>query len=238
MGRMPSAPDPASPSAPDPASPPDPARLPDPDKTALRRSLRAARREHAATADRSAEGAALARALLPLVAASGGCVAAYEALPTEPPTEALIAALLDDGYEVLVPVLLDDLDLDWRPAEHPHHRTTPTAPPRAGTAQVRTGTELGRDAIGTARVIVVPALAVDRDGVRLGQGGGSYDRALARRDPEALVVALLHDGELVDGPLPHEPHDQRVDAVITPGRGLVLLPAPRAPGVAGRSRRR
>ncbi len=151
-------------------------------------------------------------------------MAAYESLPTEPPTEGLIAALLDHGVRVLVPVLEADLDLDWRPAEHPEHRTGASAPPRAGAAQLRTGSELGHDAIGTAQVVVVPALAVDRGGVRLGQGGGSYDRALARRSPGALVVAVVHDEELVDGPLPHEPHDQPVDAVVTSGLGLVRLP--------------
>jgi 5-formyltetrahydrofolate cyclo-ligase len=209
------------------------AHLPDPRKTELRRTLRAARREHAPAADRATEGAAIARAVLALLEVApppgttpGGawCVAAYESLPTEPPTEGLIAALLDHGVRVLVPVLEADLDLDWRPAEHPEHRTGASAPPRAGAAQLRTGSELGHDAIGTAQVVVVPALAVDRGGVRLGQGGGSYDRALARRSPGALVVAVVHDEELVDGPLPHEPHDQPVDAVVTSGLGLVRLP--------------
>jgi 5-formyltetrahydrofolate cyclo-ligase len=73
-------------------------------------------------------------------------------------------------------------------------------------------------------MVVVPAVAVDARGARLGRGGGSYDRALARIAPETLVVALLHDGEVVDE-LPDEPHDRRVDAVITPGDGLVMLPA-------------
>jgi 5-formyltetrahydrofolate cyclo-ligase len=73
-------------------------------------------------------------------------------------------------------------------------------------------------------MVVVPAVAVDARGVRLGRGGGSYDRALARVAPDTLVVALLHDGEVVEE-LPYEPHDRRVDAVITPSGGLVMLPA-------------
>jgi 5-formyltetrahydrofolate cyclo-ligase len=60
--------------------------------------------------------------------------------------------------------------------------------------------------------------------VRLGRGGGSYDRALSRIRPNALVVALLYDGELVET-LPAEPHDRRVTAVILPGYGLIRLPA-------------
>jgi 5-formyltetrahydrofolate cyclo-ligase len=68
----------------------------------------------------------------------------------------------------------------------------------------------------------VPALQVDRDGNRLGRGGGSYDRALARAT--GLTVALLHDDELV-AELPHEPHDVPVRAVATPTGGLVRLPS-------------
>jgi 5-formyltetrahydrofolate cyclo-ligase len=78
-------------------------------------------------------------------------------------------------------------------------------------------------AITEATVVVVPAVAVDRTGVRLGRGGGSYDRALSRIRPNALVVALLYDGELVDT-LPVEEHDQRVAAVILPGSGMIRLP--------------
>jgi 5-formyltetrahydrofolate cyclo-ligase len=70
--------------------------------------------------------------------------------------------------------------------------------------------------------VLVPALAVDRSGVRLGRGGGSYDRALASHRSHAPVIALLHPGELVED-LPAEPHDVRVDAVALPGR-IVRLP--------------
>ena len=66
-------------------------------------------------------------------------------------------------------------------------------------------------------------------GVRLGRGGGSYDRALARAT--GLVVALLHDGELLDR-LPREPHDLPVHAVALPG-GVTVLAGPdygRRPG--------
>ncbi len=79
---------------------------------------------------------------------------------------------------------------------------------------------------GSAGLVLVPALAVDRRGVRMGRGGGSYDRVLARlaapgRRP--LVVALLHDGEIVDE-VPAEPHDRAVDAALTPGSGFTRFP--------------
>jgi 5-formyltetrahydrofolate cyclo-ligase len=80
----------------------------------------------------------------------------------------------------------------------------------------------GVDAIRTAALVIVPALAVDRStGVRLGQGGGSYDRALARVGPNVPTVALLHDGELLDG-VPAEPHDRPVRHAALPG-GIVRL---------------
>ena len=70
---------------------------------------------------------------------------------------------------------------------------------------------------GNIDVVIAPALRVDRSGVRLGQGGGSYDRALiADVAKEAWKVALLHDEEVSSEPLPHEDHDVRMDAVALP----------------------
>lgn len=108
---------------------------------------------------------------------------------------------------VIVPEMLPDKDLDWH--------------------ELRDGIEgarLGLEGIAAAVLILVPALAVDLFGTRLGQGGGSYDRALARRHPDALVVAVVNDDESGDWSLPHEAHDVRVDAVITPRDGLSLIP--------------
>jgi 5-formyltetrahydrofolate cyclo-ligase len=66
--------------------------------------------------------------------------------------------------------------------------------------------------------MVCPGLAADRSGGRLGRGGGSYDRALART--RARRVLLLHDGEVLDS-VPAQPHDQPVDVIVTPTRTLV-----------------
>ena len=52
-------------------------------------------------------------------------------------------------------------------------------------------------------MVLVPALAVDRTGMRLGRGGGSYDRALGRVPVGTFVCALLYDGEVLD----RVPHD-------------------------------
>lgn len=65
-------------------------------------------------------------------------------------------------------------------------------------------------------LVVVPLLAFDRQGQRLGQGGGYYDRALedlkARR--EVFALGLAYSGQQTAN-LPHEPHDQALDAILT-----------------------
>jgi 5-formyltetrahydrofolate cyclo-ligase len=169
-------------------------------KTELRRRLRSARRQRLPERDIEAEGTALADAVATLVEElTDGrvCrVAAYESRATEPPTHLLVERLTAKGYEVVVPITLGDLDLDWQVS---------------GTTK-----PLGRNAIHEARLIVTPALAVDRTGHRLGQGGGSYDRALARRRPDAVVVALLFDDEvLAAGEVPVGDHDLPVGLVVT-----------------------
>ncbi|MGQ0847378.1 MAG: 5-formyltetrahydrofolate cyclo-ligase [Sporichthyaceae bacterium] len=143
-------------------------------------------------------------------------VAAYVSLTGEPGTGALRAALGEAGHRVLLPVLRADLDLDWAldvGGLRPGLRGTrePAGPP------------LGVEAITGADVVLVPGLLVGRDGTRLGRGGGSYDRALARRSSTALVAMLCFAEEIVET-VPTAPHDARVDAALTPG-GLVGLGA-------------
>ena len=196
-----------------------------PDKQTLRRLLRAQRRSLAPQRDRGADANAIASAAgafldtlslpSPPPGATGDhstygwrpCVAIYRSLPTEPPTQALASMLHARGVAVIVPEMLDDMDLDWHELR----------------ADGKEGPALGPKAIGTALVILTPALAVDHNGTRLGQGGGCYDRALARRRPDAIVVAIVNDQEYAAWPLPRDPHDVRVHAVITPGSGLMPI---------------
>jgi 5-formyltetrahydrofolate cyclo-ligase len=113
----------------------------------------------------------------------------------------------------LLPVLLPDDDLDWARYDGE------LVPGRRGLLEPP-GPRLGVAAVATCDVVLVPALRVDRAGNRLGRGGGSYDRALARAT--GLTVALVHDDEVVDE-VPHEPHDVPVRAVATLTGGLVVL---------------
>lgn len=145
-------------------------------------------------------------------------ISSYVSIGTEPATLEINDALAGRGVHVLLPVLQPDLDLDWCG----YDRATGLVGGPRGLLEPR-GSRLGPEAIAAADLVVVPAVAVGRDGSRLGRGGGSYDRALARLGPGVPVVALLYDGELLDS-VPAEPHDRRVTAVVTPD-GLVDLPA-------------
>jgi 5-formyltetrahydrofolate cyclo-ligase len=140
-------------------------------------------------------------------------VAAYVSVGTEPGTGRLLEALAAAGKRVLLPVLLPDGDLDWAV----YDGEAGLVPARFGLLEP-SGPRLGPDAVATADVVVVPALAVDRHGTRLGRGGGSYDRALARVPVGTFVCAALYEDELLDE-VPRAGHDRSVTAVVTP-RGI------------------
>ncbi|MEU7982149.1 5-formyltetrahydrofolate cyclo-ligase [Micromonospora sp. NPDC049081] len=180
---------------------------------ARRRALTAAHRAAAATRVQ-AELTALVRRLRP--ATMTGYVPVGSE-PGGPDLPEVLRAALPAGAELLLPVLRDDLDLDWAPYAGPG---TLVAAGRG--MREPDGPRRGRTAIVGASLVVVPALAVDRHGLRLGRGGGSYDRALARVPAATMTVALLHDGELLPA-LPAQPHDRPVRAALTPSEGLRLL---------------
>jgi 5-formyltetrahydrofolate cyclo-ligase len=145
-------------------------------------------------------------------------VAAYVAMGTEPGTGPLLERLADAGRRVVLPVLLPDSDLDWAVYDGP------AGLQRAGRGLLEpTGRRLGRDAVATADVVLVPAMAVDRHGARLGKGGGSYDRALGRVPVGTFVCALLYDGELLEE-VPTDTHDRAVTAAATPSGVTRLRP--------------
>jgi 5-formyltetrahydrofolate cyclo-ligase len=174
---------------------------------------------------RAADDATLVDAVVHL---AGGLmrVAAHVPMPGEPGGPALVSALAAAVSEVLLPVLRPDHDLDWA-----LHRGE--LAPGAVRARLRepVGPTLGVDAITTAELVIVPALGVDREGVRLGRGGGSYDRALSRVRADLEIVALLYDDEVVEA-LPREPHDHRVTAALTPAGLVRFRPPPGWPSTA------
>ncbi|MEV5617258.1 5-formyltetrahydrofolate cyclo-ligase [Streptomyces bacillaris] len=184
-----------------------------PEKASLRRELLAAR-ALLSTEDVTAAATALAsRALALPELADARTVAAYVSVGREPGTRALLDALRERGVRVLLPVLLADNDLDWAVYGGAEH----LLPAGRGLLEPD-GDRLGPAAVVEADAVLLPGLAVDGAGMRLGRGGGSYDRVLARlsaagADP-ALIV-LLYADEVV-ARVPVEPHDHPVDAVVTP----------------------
>jgi len=132
-------------------------------------------------------------------------VASYISYEFEPETSDINQRLIEDGKKVFLPRLLENNDIQWVNWD--------------GSLENLTKNEKIYEPIGSAvevdlDVIILPALHVDRMGNRLGQGGGSYDRALSRS--KAFKIALLHHGELTSEILPVQPHDEKVDAAATP----------------------
>ncbi|MFJ4462151.1 5-formyltetrahydrofolate cyclo-ligase [Streptomyces sp. NPDC088928] len=182
-------------------------------KARLRSELLAAR--HLLTRE-DVENAAvvLSRGALDLPELSGArTVAAYVSVGSEPGTRVLLDALRARGVRVLLPVLLADNDLDWAPYEGASRLV------RAGRGLLEPdGGRLGPEAVLEADAVLLPGLAADGRGMRLGRGGGSYDRVLARlaaAGAHPALVVLLYDDEVV-AQVPEEPHDHPVDVVVTP----------------------
>jgi 5-formyltetrahydrofolate cyclo-ligase len=152
---------------------------------------------------------------------SAHTVAAYVPLSSEPGFPNLADALDAFCKSVLLPVARESADgiplpLRWavyRPGDlvdAPYGLFEPPAP------------WLPPSALASAQILFVPALAVDRRGMRLGRGAGFYDRSLPFRDPAAPVIAVVRDDELIDE-IPSEAHDVPVTHALTPAHGLVAL---------------
>ncbi|MBA3743384.1 5-formyltetrahydrofolate cyclo-ligase [Sporichthya sp.] len=181
-------------------------------KSALRATVLAARRALGPTELAAAAAAIRDRALEALAPAP--TVALYASTGTEPGTHPLLEALRAIGTRVLLPVLLEDNGLDWGVYRGPDF----LVPGPRGTLEPA-GPRLGPEAFGEALLAFVPGLAADRNGRRLGRGGGSYDRTLRHAHPAALIAVVLYPGEIIDT-VPARGHDAEVHAVLSP-EGLV-----------------
>ncbi|MFE6778384.1 5-formyltetrahydrofolate cyclo-ligase [Streptomyces sp. NPDC057702] len=186
-------------------------------KRALRRDL-LAMRSRLTPDDVEATAAGFVRHALELSELSAArTVAAYVSVGGEPGTRALLEVLRQRGTRVLLPVLLADNDLDWAVYTGPESLARVA---HAGKIDLwePAGPRLGPEAVLAADTVLLPGLAVDGRGVRLGRGGGSYDRVLARLESAGAspaLVVLLYADEVLER-VPRDPHDRAVHAVVTP----------------------
>lgn len=192
-------------------------RASEPDKRMLRRELLSVRNRLPEN-DVDETGRALAERALELPElAHARTVAAYVSVGSEPGTRALLDALRARGVRVLLPALLPDNDLDWGEYAGPGSLARVQHGGKMALFEP-SGARLGADAVTAADVVLLPGLAVDARGMRLGRGGGSYDRVLARLERAGAhprLVVLLYDTEVV-AQVPAEAHDKPVHAVVTP----------------------
>lgn len=176
-------------------------------------------REHAAL--ELAAGAV--NALEPVRSSSRLVVAAYLSTGTEPGTHHMLPALTAAGFDVVVPVCEPGFGLNWAP----WHEDVQLEPSDLAPLLEPVGPRLGFTVMERAAAVLIPALAVDTLGNRLGQGGGYYDRFLTRLrllagPPPALGVVFEH--ELVE-PETFESSelDVPLDGALTPRRWLRFL---------------
>jgi 5-formyltetrahydrofolate cyclo-ligase len=184
-------------------------------KQTLRRRILAARAE-LTEQQRADAGRRLRDAVLAMPQAQmAGTVAAYYSVGSEPPTRSLVYALWKRGTYVLLPRSRHGENLGWASFEGPESM----APAAHGLLEP---TEPATAAITSADLVIVPALAADRRGNRLGRGRGYYDRALPLVGPLIPTIALLYDGELLDE-LPAGPLDHPVRMAVQPATGVTLV---------------
>jgi 5-formyltetrahydrofolate cyclo-ligase len=189
-------------------------------KAALRKQLLAARRS-VADEVRAAE-ARMLNEHLELVVSGGSTVCAYVPVGAEPGSMEMLNVLLRRAGRVLLPVARTTADDTPLPLRWGEYRRGALTRGRWGLLEPPEPW-LPESALAEAELVFVPALAVDRRGVRLGRGAGFYDRSLSDRDPQARLIATVRDAEFVDE-LPSEPHDVRMTHALTPERGVITLP--------------
>ena len=176
-------------------------------KQEMRREIRKAKADFAAMMP--AWSAAICRS----IAASpewkaASTVLLYHALPDEPQLQALLDKALTAGKQVLLPVVVGD-DLVIR-----HYEGSKYLAEGAYSIMEPTGEDLPREAYGDIDLAIVPGMAFDREGHRLGRGRGYYDRLLPRLT-HASFIGVCFPFQLLEA-IPHEPHDVRMNRILTP----------------------
>lgn len=187
-----------------------------PAKRAVRDAVRDRRRSRSA-ADRIEAANALTDRLVALVRdRDARSVSCFLSAPSEPDTSGFLAWAAGHRVEVLLPVAADGHRLEW---VRSHGQST-----ARGLYGIRepVGERLPETAVGSVDLMLIPACAVDRRGVRLGWGLGYFDRCLASLSPAPPVFAVVFDDEVLDQ-LPADPHDRPVTGWVTPGSTATIV---------------
>jgi 5-formyltetrahydrofolate cyclo-ligase len=136
-------------------------------------------------------------------------VASYISYGDEPNTDELNRAILESGKKLLLPRITSDLQepsLDWVFWNGDQEQL-------ASRGKIFEPVGPRENNVGLIDVVIAPALHIDSQGFRLGQGGGYYDRALS--EINAWTVALIFPEESSEELLPRESHDVAVNAYAT-----------------------
>ncbi|MBZ4488200.1 5-formyltetrahydrofolate cyclo-ligase [Microbacterium sp. cx-55] len=185
-------------------------------KRALRADLRE-RRQNLTDAAREAAAGGIAEQLDALVAATGATsVSCFLSMTTEPDTRRFVRGAVGRGIRVLLPVTRVDGLLDWAVATADGE----IAEGLFGLPEP-VGELLGPIAVNDVDLMIIPAAAVDRHGMRLGWGRGYFDKTIGSMEGCPPVYAVIFDSELVDD-VPRDKHDQPVSGVVTPTRTVDL----------------
>ncbi|HWI30330.1 MAG TPA: 5-formyltetrahydrofolate cyclo-ligase [Microbacterium sp.] len=193
----------------------------DHEKRALRAELRE-RRQLLSDAQRDAAAAGVRAQLDALVASTGArSVSCFLSTTTEPGTREFVDAAVARGIRVLLPITRKDGLLDWAVATSDGD----IAEGMFGLPEP-VGELLGPIAVNSVDLMIIPAAAVDRTGMRLGWGRGFFDKTIGSMERCPPVYAVIFDSELLDV-VPRDVHDQPVTGVVTPTQTITLAPSRR-----------
>ena len=143
-------------------------------------------------------------------------VACYISVNDEPPTRLLCEAIAQSGRKLLLPKLGPGLAREWAWYQGADDLcvNAPGRPPEPS------GEAISSDILGEVGVLLMPATLVDRQGRRIGQGGGWYDRVLKQISPTTRVGAMVFAEEYVGIDLPQDPMDRTVPFVVLPDQWI------------------
>lgn len=196
-----------------------PAQQAEHQKRALRAQIRERRRTRTST-QRAQAAEAITQHLVTLASdLNVRSLSAYLSMTDEPGTREFLSWACGQDIRVLLPISREDGLLDWAPYDGGGEDVDFLGLP-APTTEL-----LGPIAINDVDLILVPAAAVDRSGMRMGWGRGYFDKTLGSMEGCPPVYAVIFDDELVDS-VPRERHDQPVDGVVTPS-GIVAFASSR-----------